>query len=384
MTFQFQPFLTVLFTAALLSALLAWGLVLTRRWHGHYSLDHDLSGVQKTHSTPVPRAGGIAVLGGLLGAALLVQYEPPKGLEPPLQLPINTLLALTLAGLPVLIAGLLEDLTKKVSTRTRLLSAFGAAALAWLFFRWRLPRVDTPGLDWLMQWSPFAVVFTCFAVGGITHAVNIIDGFHGLASTTLLLLFAGLGGLAWVVGDTQVLAVCATGMGLSLGFLTANYPRGRIFLGDGGAYLLGFLLAESAVMLIQAHPPSQVRVWQVLAICGYPFIEVVFSMYRRRLIHQQPTDAPDRLHLHSLVYRRLARPWLGQAAAQPWRANAAVVLLLAPFIATTVLLALLLGHTTPGAVLALALSYSLYLYGYRRLVRFRSRQGLLALLWRVR
>jgi UDP-N-acetylmuramyl pentapeptide phosphotransferase/UDP-N-acetylglucosamine-1-phosphate transferase len=77
-----------------------------------------------------------------------------------------------------------------------------------------------------------------------------------------------------------------------------NFPLGKLFLGDGGAYLVGFALAWLAVLLLMRNPA--VSPWAALLACGYPVIEVLYSMWRRRR-NKAPTGEPDKLHLHSLV-----------------------------------------------------------------------------------
>ncbi len=133
-----------------------------------------------------------------------------------------------------------EDITKKVGVLTRLLLTLLAAALgAWLLGA-VLDRVDVPGLDTLLRWSPLAIAFTVFVVSGVANAINIIDGYNGLAGGYAVLVLAALAWVAAQVGDPFLMTAALAMIGALLGFLVWNYPRGKIFLGDGGAYLLGF------------------------------------------------------------------------------------------------------------------------------------------------
>ena len=95
-------------------------------------------------------------------------------------------------------------------------------------------------------------------------------------------------------------------MGALAGFLVWNYPRGRIFLGDAGAYFIGFMYAELSIRLITRN--SGISAWYVTMLAGYPIVDTLFSMYRRGLIQGRKLMAPDALHLHSLVFRRVAMP----------------------------------------------------------------------------
>jgi UDP-N-acetylmuramyl pentapeptide phosphotransferase/UDP-N-acetylglucosamine-1-phosphate transferase len=161
----------------------------------------------------------------------------------------------------------------------------------------------------------------------------------------------------------------ALGAGAALGFLLVNYPRGRLFLGDGGAYFLGFWVAETAVLLLVRHPA--LNAWQLLAICAYPVIEVMFSIYRRKFIRRVNPGAPDALHLHTLLYRRVASRVMRYDAAQPWRRNAVVAFVMVPFVAIAACAAVLVGGNGTVAVALVLGQIFIYVFVYGRLVRGR-------------
>lgn len=270
-------------------------IILTQRWHGKLSLDHDLNGVQKIHETPVPRIGGLGVIAGLLWAGVSSYQLGGETYE--------TAGKLLLCALPAFGAGLIEDFTKRVGVRTRLFASFISAALAYWLLDARLVDLDTPGLDYLIQFGAISFLFTCFAVGGMTNAINIIDGLNGLASGCVSIMLAGLATIAYLNGDVLVMKLNLWGIGASLGFMLLNYPFGRIFLGDGGAYLTGFWLAECGVLLLKRNP--SVSTWAVLLVCIYPAWETVFSMYRRHVVAKVRSGAPDVTHLHHLIYNQI-------------------------------------------------------------------------------
>ena len=150
-----------------------------------------------------------------------------------------------------------------------------------------------------------AALFTVFAVGGVTHSVNIIDGLNGLAGGAVCIMLGGLATLGWLYGDTVVMKLCLWGIAGLVGFMLLNYPFGKIFLGDGGAYLAGFWLAECAVLLLVRNP--EVSTWTVLLCCLYPVLETAYSMFRRHVIHKVPSGLPDMAHMHQLLYKWLKR-----------------------------------------------------------------------------
>lgn len=283
--------LTALVTSFGVTAL----LVVTQRWHGWLSHDNDMNGVQKIHTSPVPRVGGIAIALGLLVATLIATVE---GSEHAAKIQI-----LLLCAIPAFGAGLIEDLTKRVSVSARLLASAISGALAVWLLGATLSRLNTPGLDWLIAFTPIAMVFTSFAVSGVTNSVNIIDGLNGLASGSVAIMLAGLGIISWLQQDTLVMTLCLMGIGSAIGFMLLNFPFGKIFMGDGGAYLMGFWLAECAVLLLARNP--EVSTWTVLLACLYPVWETGFSMYRRNIVRKVSSGKPDMMHLHHLILRRL-------------------------------------------------------------------------------
>ena len=269
-------------------------LVITQRWHGHLSHDHDLQGAQKVHEFPVPRIGGLGLFWGLLFGCVIGFWLNGH----------THIVAMIMLGsaLPVFVAGLAEDVTKRVSIRIRLLASFTSAGLAAWLLDAHLSDLDTPGLDLLVQYPWVSVLFTCFAVGGMTNSVNIIDGLNGLAAGSVSLMLAGLACMAWIHGDPLIMKLCLWGIAAMVGFLILNYPFGRIFLGDGGAYLAGFWVAECGVLLLVRNPG--ISTWAVLLACFYPVWETVYSMYRRRVVARVDSGLADNAHLHQLLFRQ--------------------------------------------------------------------------------
>lgn len=206
------------------------------------------------------------------------------------------------AGSPAFAFGLAEDLTKRVGVMARLLATMGSGVLAWFITGYALSSVNVWGLDYLLQFTVVAVMFTAFAVGGIANSINIIDGLNGLASSMVLWALLGVAVLAASLGDTVLAGTCLIIAACVVGFFVVNWPLGKIFLGDGGSYFLGFALAWACVLLVERH--SEVSAFAALLLCIHPVTEVLYSVYRRKVRNQHPGH-PDRLHFHSLVKRRV-------------------------------------------------------------------------------
>ena len=287
------------FIAALIAFLTCLFLVGTKKWHGAFSMDSSV-GVQKMHTAPTPRIAGIALVAGVL-AGYAASSQGIAAAEK--RAILSTIL---IAGMPAFLFGLLEDVTKKVSVRTRLLATMASGILGWGITGTSLTSVDVWGIDWLLGFTVVSVIFTAFAVGGVANSINIIDGFNGLTAGVALIMLAAFGFIARQVGDIPLAFSCLIIGGSVLGFFLVNWPHGKIFLGDGGAYFLGFTLAWIAILLPERN--SSVSPWASLLICSYPIIEVVFSIYRRKFLRTNcDATQPDAVHLHSLANKRWIR-----------------------------------------------------------------------------
>jgi UDP-N-acetylmuramyl pentapeptide phosphotransferase/UDP-N-acetylglucosamine-1-phosphate transferase len=345
-------------------------IVGSQKWHGKLSHDHDLDGVQKVHTTAVPRIGGIAVIAGIALGLLLFARLFPAEMNPSQAMRMALVLA---ASLPAFFAGIIEDVTKKVPVRVRLVATVGSALLASAAVGATVNDLDIWGVDQLLTIAPFAIAVTATVVAGGCNAINIIDGFNGLSGSSVVIMAAGLSAVALNSGDVYVAMSGALCVGATLGFLLWNYPTGKLFLGDGGAYFLGFWVAEMAVLLLVRNPA--VSAWQVLAICAYPVIEVLFSIYRRKFIKKVSPGAPDALHLHALIFRRLVFKHVRPDAARPWKRNAAVTCFVAPIVAMCVFVSVQRGTSTPVSIGLVTAQLVLYILAYGRLVRGRWTRG---------
>jgi UDP-N-acetylmuramyl pentapeptide phosphotransferase/UDP-N-acetylglucosamine-1-phosphate transferase/CheY-like chemotaxis protein len=276
----------------IVTALAALFLVATKEWHGRFSTD-TAHGIQKFHISPTPRIGGVAIALGLAAAWLVAPGHggPLFG-------------SMLLAGIPAFTAGLLEDVTKKIGVKERLFATMTSGTLACVLTGYSLNHLEIPGLDGFLAWIPLSLAFTAFAVAGVANSVNIIDGFNGLAGGTLVICFSVLGMISVSAGDAELSRISFLLAAVTGGFLVVNFPFGKIFLGDGGAYLLGFLMAWVAVVLPMRNP--SVSVWAPLLVCGYPVMETLFSM-SRRLVEKADPGQPDSCHLHSMIKKRVVR-----------------------------------------------------------------------------
>jgi UDP-N-acetylmuramyl pentapeptide phosphotransferase/UDP-N-acetylglucosamine-1-phosphate transferase len=333
--------------------------------------DHDLSGPQKFHAHPVPRIGGLGIVLGVCASIVVAAW-----LEPALT-PLAA--GLVVAALPTFAAGIAEDVTKAQSPRRRMFFTAVSAAIAALSIDALITRTDIPGLDWVVGFGFGALVVTMFVVCGVANAVNIIDGFNGLASMCVGLMLAGLAYVAFGLGDEIIGRLALLGIGALLGFFLLNFPAGLIFLGDGGAYFIGFFLAELAILLLARNPGLSPMF--PLLLCIYPVFETLFSIYRRRWLRGRPMGMPDGAHLHSLIYRRFLRWAAGpRTARELTRRNSLTSPYLWVLCSLSVVPATLFYDSTPIQAACIVLFGVTYVGLYWRIVRFRAPRWLVA--WR--
>jgi UDP-N-acetylmuramyl pentapeptide phosphotransferase/UDP-N-acetylglucosamine-1-phosphate transferase len=359
--------LLVAFACSLVITLLVIHATKTR---GGLLLDSDISGPQKFHARPVARVGGLGIFAGLL-AALVTQWAT----SPQSAASAAWLLA---CGLPAFAGGLIEDLTKSVRPLHRLAATAVSALLAAWVLGALITRTDIPGLDWVVAQALGATVLTAFAVAGIANSVNIIDGFNGLASMCVMIMLGALAYVAFQVGDAFIGTLALAGIGAVLGFFLWNFPAGLIFLGDGGAYFLGFFVAELSILLLVRNPT--VSPLFPLLVCIYPVFETLFSIYRRRFLRAVPPSMPDGIHLHSLIYRRMMRWAVGDRGARALtRRNSMTSPFLWMLCMLSVVPAVLFWDSSALNAVFLGLFGLVYLALYWRIVRFKVPRWMKAL-----
>lgn len=273
-------------------------IVRSVKWHLPFTGDHPGVSVQKFHSTAVPRVGGVGLLAGMVVSGFLLSLQPSD---------IQHYWLLILSLLPAFLGGFAEDITRKVGPGSRLLLTVITAAFAFSLAGVRFVDSHMQWLNYLLAFMPFGYLALLLAVAGVAHAMNLIDGYNGLASGVAVIILGALGFVAQMHGDGLVMTFCYVTAAATVGFLLLNYPSGRLFLGDGGAYLLGCTIALASALLILRN--REVSPWFPFALVIYPVWETLFSILRRAFLYRTKIGQPDAKHLHSLVYRRVSRRW---------------------------------------------------------------------------
>lgn len=355
---------------ALLSFISAWliTLFLIRRYFAAVataSRDGDvrIGEPQRFHVGVTPRVGGLAVMVGFCLGLLLADSGNWA--------PTGWFLSLFLTLLPAWLVGVWEDFRPHLNSWLRLAVTLIAAMLAVILLDVRLTRLDIPIIDgWLVSSPWLAVALTLLALTGLPHAMNIIDGFNGLAGMVALLILSSMAYIAFKQGDSALLAVCVTLGAATVGFFLWNFPRGLIFAGDGGAYLWGGAICIVAVLLVQRNP--QVSPWFPMMLCIYPVWETLFSIYRKSVLRHTSPMRPDGLHFHMLVYKRLVRWMIGSRDVRHIvNRNSLTAPYLWGIVLMSVIPAVIFWNNSSVLAGGCGLFVLFYLWVYRRMVRFR-------------
>jgi UDP-N-acetylmuramyl pentapeptide phosphotransferase/UDP-N-acetylglucosamine-1-phosphate transferase len=291
--------------------------------------------IQRIHLAETPRLGGLIII-SVLSLYTYLHAEPE----------VATILKLCLwSMLPLVIIAIKEDLFQDVRPALRLTFLLASGALFVMNFSGPYPSFDGTFLELFFKHPIALFLFYPLALSALANGSNLTDGVNGLCGMIFLSILGSLLFLAYQLGDNTIMMVILIYMMLIGAFLCFNYPRGQIFLGDLGAYVLAFLTGMVTIMFFGRH--INLSPWFAVLILVYPMTEVAFSM-TRRLYRNQPVFAPDIRHLHIKIFyflrripetKRLANPavtpllailWMYPLIVTPWAFKKP--LLIIPFI----------------------------------------------------
>lgn len=251
---------------------------------------------RKIHSQPTPLLGGLAIFAAFFVVVFGIVLLIPDLLD---SLPMKALTGVFLGSVVLMVGGMIDDIRPQTPGRQiywPILAAFTAVAAGI-----GVSFISNPfgGVLWLNQlhWGPITVwadLFTVLWLMGMMYTTKLLDGLDGLVSGV-----TAIGGLIVAIVslrpevDQPATALLALVLSAScLGFLPWNWNPARIFLGEGGSLLTGFLLGSLAII-------SGGKIATALLIMGLPIIDVAWVMMRRAIIeHRSPFRSPDRKHLH--------------------------------------------------------------------------------------
>ena len=295
----------------------------------------DEGAIQSAHSGFVPRVGGLAIYISILVLIPLLSFGFIP-LSVVFDLDAEQLTLLILSAAPVFSVGLAEDLGYDMSPKARLVASAVSSLVAILLFKVWLSELSIPGIDHLLMFAPVGILFTIFATVGVVNAFNLIDGLNGLSSYVAVSVAFSMSIIAFQAGNTQISILLVLIVSSVLGFMILNFPMGKIFLGDGGAYATGHLLVWSAIILVNSS--TEVSAFSILLVFFWPVADTALAIWRRWKLGN-PADRPDRLHFHQLAMRFLEIRFFGRDSREI--ANPLATLILIPVISAPQVLGVL-------------------------------------------
>lgn len=261
--------------------------------------------VQSSHAGRVPRLGGMCVIFGMTLAAMV--FFPEQFWRGHL--------FIIVCAFPALCLAILEDVGRQTPPSLRLAATFAGTAFYMMATNEFLPRTDVAVIDELLKYPTFAFALSMVLVAATVQSMNLIDGLNGLCSGIAFLICVCLSYIAQAAGQTALFYLATTSAVAILGFFVVNFPSGSLFLGDTGAYWIGFSLSLMAIHFLwqidSLAPPA------MLLLFFWPAYDLTVTVCRR-LVSRRHLFSPDRLHPHQIavrfVRRRLSGPQRRRAA----------------------------------------------------------------------
>lgn len=338
------PFMLTLVLSFLISIVI---VAISRRFDRP---DYHLSEKRAAHKIATPRLGGLAIIiaifAGVFMYAISVKWD------------------LLLALLPIFIAEICEDVHRPIHPYLRLCLGVISAGIFIFFTGIWLTEINFPYVNALLSYPVIGIAFTILAIVTLINSINMIDGINGLASGKTLIMSAAIIALSQQVSEPNIAVLNTLIFSAVLGFFMLNYPTGRIFMGDAGAYSLGFLIAISLIVLKSRHP--EVSGWAILLIVFWPAMDMLHSIFRR-IYKKSDATRPDMMHFHHVLMRRIEIASKGRIT-RSWSNPYATAIIL-PMSALPVLIGF--SYYNSSDICALAVAFFLILYSaiYIRLLR---------------
>lgn len=265
----------------------------------------DKPGGRKIHKRPMVRLGGVAIFIGTIAALLVVWWTGGFGIQTPQK--EYELWGVVIGGLAFFLIGLADDVFT-LPAITRLVVQLTVATMVWQAGV-QIDFLTIPGVGLIQLQDWISLPITVVWLVGMANAINMIDGLDGLA--------AGVSGIAASVmlvvtlfmGQPAAALIAAALAGASLGFLRYNFNPAQIFMGDGGAYFMGFTLAGVGIIGL-VKSVTTVAVLLPYLILAVPILDI-FTVVVDRLRRGKSPFAADKRHLH----HRLLQAGLSQRLA---------------------------------------------------------------------
>jgi len=243
----------------------------------------DVPNQRSTHSVRTPRGAGIGIFIAVAITLVLFDYQI-----------IARFPMFCIAALLIFIVGVLDDHN----------DAPASAKIYIILLAAVLTQMDGFVIDTLgqlgkieLRLSYFAYIFTLFAILAFTNALNLIDGLDGLSSGASIVMLSGLYFIGYIHSDTFITSISSAFILALVAFLIFNWNPAKIFMGDSGSLVLGFVISVLSIKAIDYIPPVS-----ILLIAALPIMDSIIVLTRRRLNGVSFVQA-DQTHIHHIMLR---------------------------------------------------------------------------------
>ena len=243
--------------------------------------------IQRVHKDEVARLGGLIIylLFWLIYIFDFIRYD--------------LLYNLLVSALPIVLISIKDDLFHNSSPKNRLLLMILGCLIFFHINPIIFPTIELPYLEKIISFYPISIIFFTFSILVFMNGMNLIDGMNGLFGFTAFFQLISLAFLAYTYGDYAFMKIALFFSMPLVIFLFFNFPFGKIFIGDMGAYFYGFLISILSIIFFGKNP--DIISWLAVWLLFYPCIELLFSIIRKIKSRKNPFD-PDKQHLHSIIF----------------------------------------------------------------------------------
>jgi len=285
---SFEFFITIVFAAISIILLILNKNILQK-------ISSDYQTIQKIHQDYVPPLGGLIIF--IYFYSYLFFFFKQSNFFTNYHVLIPSLLIVTISSI--------EDLYNNIKPMVRFLVIF-ISSIFFCVINAELPIIELWRIGELINNNYLIrILFFSICLTALSNGMNMIDGMNGLSGLTSLNILAAIVALVLLFDidkfDIQIFLILG---GLLVVFLIFNFPFGKIFLGDAGAYWIGWLLG---VIIIDLFNSPDLNTWAAALILFYPTMEVLFSTIRKLFLKKNPL-LPDLNHLHLKLYFLLKGP----------------------------------------------------------------------------
>lgn len=270
------------FISALLLSF-CWNWFLKFKFLSSYSKSHAI------HENEICRLGGLLFFLGISTYSFLNYSD-------------SLINHICISLIPIILIGVKEDLFHDVDPNKRLFAMTISILIFFYFNNFTFPVIDTPVIDFLNDNLVLASIFFSFSILVLINGMNMIDGMNGLLLLVSFCQLFSLYEISNYYNDQDIVKLIVVFSLFLLTIFLFNFPFGKIFMGDTGAYMLGFVIGSIVIVLYARH--DDLSPYSAILILIYPCFEVLFSVIRKLLKSESPF-LPDANHLHTLVFKMI-------------------------------------------------------------------------------